>query len=136
MASIFWWGRRPSLEASTRRPLRRLAGHRFDDAGDHHLQAAAGGRGRHVDVGPLRAPFVHEDPVVGDELAADELFHLADGVENAPGDVFGGFFHRGRGLAANLEAVLVALLADEDGFGRGAAAVGGQDGLCVRKVHG
>jgi len=115
-----------------RGPLRALPGHALHYAGHHHLQTAASTAGRDVNVDaglgvPLRRAIRDDEPVPVEHLPAGEFFDFGDRVQHAAGHVLKRRFHRRRGFAATGLAILVADLLDENGFGRRAAAVGGND---------
>jgi hypothetical protein len=113
-----------------------LGGHVLDDAGHHHLQAAAGRAGRDVQIGADAVLLGADDAravgavrvrgrAVGQELPAAQLLDLAHGVEHAAGDVLDRRLDGGRRLAARGQAVLAGgVPLDQDRLGRGRPAVG------------
>ena len=96
-----------------------LGGHRLDHAGDHHLQAAAGARGRDVDVDAPVSVVRVDDRLPVEDLAAGELLDLPDRVEHAARDILERRLDRGRGLAADDQPILVVDELDEDRLGGG-----------------
>ncbi len=119
-----------------RGPLGAGRGHFANDAGDHHLQAAAGARCRDVDVAALVAAgrtdqlslLVHQPP-------AGQLAHLGRRIDHADSHVGDRLLDGGGGFAAVRLAVAVAHLLDEDGFGGGATAVGREDDVDFVEIH-
>ena len=70
-------------------------------------------------------------PFSSEDRPARQLLDFAHGVGDADGDVVERRFDCGRRFAARGQPVFAAALLDEDGFGGGAAAVGGEDGLDI-----
>ena len=115
-----------------RGPLRAFAGHVLHHPGHHHLQPAARAAGGDVDIHArlriaLRGTVGRNDLVAVENLAAGEFFDFRNRVQHAAGDIFERRFDRRRCFATIRLPIFVADLLDQNGFGRGAATVGGDD---------
>ena len=113
-----------------RGPLRAFPRHILHHPGHHHLQPAARAAGGDVDVDTgLRVATGRDDPVAVQNFPAGEFFNFRNRVQHPARHIFERCFHRRRCFTAIGLPVFVADLLDQNGFGRGAATVGGDDDI-------
>ncbi len=113
---------------SERGPLRTFPRHVLHHPGHHHLQPATRTAGRDVNIDTgLRIAAGRDDGIAVQNFSAGEFFNFCNRVEHSAGHIFERRFHRGRGFPAIGLPVFVADFLDQNGFGRGAATVGGDD---------
>ena len=124
---------RPGSEGG---PLGTGGCHFADDTGDHHLQSAAGTRRGDIDVaafpvsgGANQLPFFVHQPASG------QFADFGGRVDHPHGDVGHRFLDRRGRLAAESLAVNAVDFFDQDGLGRGAATVRGQNDVQIVDVH-
>ena len=117
-----------------RATLRAFAGHGLNDAADHHLQAAACAAGGNVDVNSAMIFCGCDDGFAVENLPAGEFFDFLNSIEYAARDVFIGGFNCSGGFTPIGLAIDIVLFFNQDGFGRGAAAIGGDDD--IEFIHG
>jgi hypothetical protein len=123
-----------SSPSPERGPLRTFPRHVLHHPGHHHLQPAARAAGRDVDVHArlritLGRAVGRENLVTVEDFQAGEFFNFRNRIQHPARYIFERRFHRRRRLTAIGLPVLVADLLDQNGFGRGAATVGGHDDI-------
>ncbi len=117
-------------------PFGRLSGHRSHHTGHHHLQTAAGRRGRDVNIGSDLVFCRRDKPVVFvEQFPSGQLFDFGDRIQHTHGDVLERRFHRGGGFASGDQSVLAVYIFNKNRLGGSGAAVGGDNDFDIFRIR-